>query len=356
MNNDSISQYDYQLPSELIAQFPTEQRDASRLLVLHRETKTIEHRQFTDFPEYLNAGDLLVMNNTRVVPAKLSGVRTATGGKWEGLFLREETGPLWRLIGQTRGKLQPGETITLHPPRSITTPTPNSTSELIVTLIERDGSEWLARPESPRSTLELLSEFGSMPLPPYMQREAELTDWERYQTIYAEQPGAVAAPTAGLHFTPDIMQQCRAKNVNTALVTLHVGMGTFRPVSVDRLSEHEMHSEWCELPDATAQAIQQTQQNNGRIIAIGTTTVRTLESMSVNGTLTPGQAETNLFIRPPYSFQTIDAMVTNFHLPKSTLLVLVSTFADRDFILQAYEEAIREQYRFFSYGDAMLIL
>lgn len=365
MSSESlISHYDYELPPELIAQFPAEERDASRLLVVDRTSQTISHHQFRDLPGLLARGDLLVMNNTRVVPARLFGIRAATGGKWEGLFLKEESAGRWRIIGKTRGTLKPGERIALVPAEETGnhTPPPETAppQQPVALVLEEklDGGEWIVRPDTDRPTVPVLEQFGTLPLPHYMQRDTAKTDWERYQTTYAERPGAVAAPTAGLHFTPEILSECKNRQIETARVTLHVGLGTFRPVSVDRLEDHKMHHEWCELPASTVQAIEQTRQRDGRVVAVGTTSVRTLESVALQheGTLTEWSGSTDLFIRPPFPFQVVDAMITNFHLPKSTLLVLVSTFAGRDLILKAYQEAIRERYRFFSYGDAMLIL
>lgn len=348
---DLISAYDYDLPDELIATVPAARRDQSRLLVVDREAETIAHHQFSDLPSLLRPHDLLVMNNTRVVPAKLNGRRVSTGGKWEGLYLRDDEHGSWRIIGKTRGKLLPGEEIVLQSANS------GSNAELRLKLIEKGtGGEWIVKPQSNESTIELLQQFGTMPLPHYMQREAEQADFDRYQTTYAERPGAVAAPTAGLHFTPEVFEECQRRGIERSMVTLHVGLGTFRPVKVDRLDEHEMHYEWCELPVETATQIQATQREGGRIVAVGTTSVRTLEAAAACGALQPWQGETNLFIRPPYQFQVVDALLTNFHLPKSTLLVLVSTFANRELILRAYAEAIAQRYRFFSYGDAMLIL
>ena len=348
---DLISAYDYDLPEELIATVPAARRDQSRLLVVDRATESIAHHQFSDLPRLLRPHDLLIMNNTRVVPAKLNGQRVSTGGKWEGLYLRDDEHGSWRIIGKTRGKLLPGEEIVLYSVNS------GSDAGLRLKLVEKGGGgEWIVQPQSNASTIELLQQFGTMPLPHYMQREAEQADFERYQTTYAERPGAVAAPTAGLHFTPEVFEECRRQGIERSMVTLHVGLGTFRPVKVERLDEHEMHSEWCELPVETAKRIQATQREGGRIVAVGTTSVRTLEAAAACGELRSWQGETNLFIRPPYQFQVVDALLTNFHLPKSTLLVLVSTFANRELILKAYAEAIAQRYRFFSYGDAMLIL
>jgi S-adenosylmethionine:tRNA ribosyltransferase-isomerase len=394
--DDRIELYDYTLPEELIAQVPADRRDASRLMVVERDSRQVRHHQFVEFPELLAPGDLLVMNDTRVLPARLIGFRTATGGKWEGLFLREEPEGRWRIIGQTRGRLQPGESITLLPAdpsrddHSKAASSVDGTSPELLLVLERQADEgaWIVRPQSsqPQSdpirtpVLDLLERFGTMPLPHYMHRDARPEDWERYQTTYAARPGAVAAPTAGLHFTPEILERCRERGIATARVTLHVGLGTFRPISVSRLSEHRMHHEWCELPAETVEAIRETKAHGGRVIAVGTTTVRTLEaavrqsaasggrespartSNDVRiGGLTPPRSpapwrgETDLFIKPPFEFQVVDAMLTNFHLPQSTLLVLVATFAGRERILRAYAEAIEQRYRFYSYGDAMLI-
>ena len=371
----AISSYDYTLPPELIAAAPLAERDASRLLVVNRAEQSITHASFRDLPNYLRAGDLLVVNETRVVPAKLRGVRAATGGKWEGLFLGIEGATHWRLIGQTRGKLRPGEQLSLYPADD-----PDSPERLRLILRERrDEGEWLVEPipsgssfsETGRSfaeqkathpdpwllTQQLLDRFGTVPLPPYIERTAASPeDRERYQTTFARNPGAIAAPTAGLHFTPEIFAACLQRGVEVAPLTLHVGIGTFRPVSVEKLDDHIMHFEYAELPAPTVEAIHRTRERGGRVIAIGTTAVRTLESVVHTGPLRAWSGETNLFIRPPYKFQAVDALVTNFHLPKSTLLVLVSALAGRDLILEAYRQAIAERYRFFSYGDAMLIV
>ena len=370
-DSGAISSYDYALPSELIAAVPLAARDASRLLVVNRAERSITHTTFRDLPSYLRAGDLLVVNETRVVPAKLRGVRAATGGKWEGLFLGIEGATHWRLIGQTRGKLKPGEELSLYPADS-----PDSPERLRLILREpRDNGEWLVEPvpsvifrsakERPvvaheatnADPWQLLDQFGTVPLPPYIERTAASPeDRERYQTTYARNPGAIAAPTAGLHFTPEIFEACRTRGVEVAPLTLHVGIGTFRPVATERLDDHVMHFEYAELPASTVEAILHTRQRGGRVIAVGTTAVRTLESVAHTGPLRPWSGETNLFIRPPYEFQVVNALVTNFHLPKSTLLVLVSALAGRALILEAYRQAIAERYRFFSYGDAMLIV
>ncbi len=367
----AISSYDYDLPPELIAAAPLAARDASRLLVVNREERSITHATFRDLPTYLLSGDLLVVNETRVVPAKLRGVRASTGGKWEGLFLGMEGATHWRLIGQTRGKLRSGEELALYPADS-----PDSPERLRLVLREqRDNGEWLVEPvpcgpcfsaparpvTEQQATLadpwQLLNQFGTVPLPPYIERiAASPEDRERYQTTFARNPGAIAAPTAGLHFTPEIFAACQQRGVEVAPLTLHVGIGTFRPVATQRLDDHVMHFEYAELPAPTVEAIHRTRQRGGRGIAVGTTAVRTLESVAHTGPLRAWSGETNLFIRPPYQFQVVDTLVTNFHLPKSTLLVLVSALAGRDLILEAYRQAIAERYRFFSYGDAMLIV
>ncbi len=350
---DSLDTYSYELPEELIAKEPPERRDGARLMVLDREQKTIEHRTIRDLPDLLRSGDRLVLNDTRVVPARIVGERSATGGKWEGLFLRKLGVGDWEIIGQTRGRLTPGESITL---KSIHRPA--ESSPLTVKLVQRgNDGVWIARPESELDAFELLDRYGTVPLPPYMQRKvADDSDWSRYQTTFAQTPGSVAAPTAGLHFTPELLAECASRGITNSRVTLHVGIGTFRPVTVDKLSDHDMHSEWCVLPETTAAELTQTRESGGRVVGVGTTSVRTLESVAARGPLAAWQGETNLFIRPPYEFRAIDCLLTNFHLPKSTLFVLVCALAGTDFVHEAYREAITERYRFFSYGDAMLIL
>ena len=349
--SDLLSDYDYVLPDELIARQPAARRDEARLMVVDRRSGTIEHTVIRDLPRFLRRDDCLVLNDTRVIPARLQGVRTATGGRWEGLFLETRPNGAWLLMGQTRGKLQPGEQVTLRPFQG-------ESGEYTLTLWERDEDGlWTARPGDDRSALDVLEQFGTVPLPPYIERERpDRADVERYQTVYARTAGSVAAPTAGLHFTPELFAACEARGITRATVTLHVGIGTFRPISVERLDEHRMHSEWCELSAATATKLNGVQGGGGRIVAVGTTSVRTLESAAGSGTIQPWSGPTQLFIRPPYRFQAVDVLLTNFHLPKSTLLVLVSTFAGRELIRRAYAEAIAGRYRFFSYGDAMLIV
>ncbi len=350
---DRVSDYDYELPPELIASVPAPRRDDARLLVVHRESGRLEHRSVRDLPELLHPGDALVLNDTRVLPARIFGERSQTGGKWEGLFLKTDPNGNWILLGQTKGKPQPGESVDVHKAHA-----PQDPERLRLTLLTRDEEGiWTARPESAETHVALLERFGTMPLPPYLHKPlAGPEDFSRYQTTYAAQPGSVAAPTAGLHFTPELLQRCRDAGVSRERVTLHVGLGTFRPMSVEHLSQHAMHSEWCELAPETAERLRRVKGAGGRIVAVGTTSVRTLESAAAAGDLQPFCGETRLFIRPPYQFRAVDALLTNFHLPRSTLLVLVSALAGRELIRDAYAAAIRERYRFYSYGDAMLIL
>ncbi|MGQ0633654.1 MAG: tRNA preQ1(34) S-adenosylmethionine ribosyltransferase-isomerase QueA [Planctomycetaceae bacterium] len=351
--SDKLSDYDYELPAELIAQTPAERRDEARLLVVCRATGAQTHRRIADLPELLRPGDLLVLNDSRVIRARLLGQRSATGGRWEGLFLNASADGTWRLLCQTRGRLRSGETITVHPGFAET-----CAKRLILELQNCDAEGiWSAKPREQIDPFAALEEFGTLPLPPYIARDiVRDEDFSRYQTLFADRPGSVAAPTAGLHFTPELFERCAARGIRRAFVTLHVGIGTFRPVTAARLSEHRMHAEWCEVSAEIADAIRETQKGGGRVVAVGTTTTRTLESAATKGESGRFDGATDLFIRPPYQFQAIDALLTNFHLPRSTLLALVSAFAGRETIRRAYSAAIRERYRFYSYGDAMLIL
>ncbi|MBS0261419.1 MAG: tRNA preQ1(34) S-adenosylmethionine ribosyltransferase-isomerase QueA [Planctomycetes bacterium] len=351
---DELAAYDYELPEEQIARFPAARRDEARLLVVDRQRQTIEHRLVRDLPELLRAGDCLALNDTRVVRARLYGVRAATGGKWEGLFLNQTEAGHWRLLGQCRGRLQPGELIEIRPAL-----VPESAERLKLRLIEKEEDDgiWQAEPIQPIDVWDGLEQFGTVPLPPYMHRDqADAQDFERYQTVYARHLGSVAAPTAGLHFTPELLDRCAARGVDRAFVTLHVGIGTFRPIAVEKLDQHLMHSEWCDVPAETVARLAFAQARGGRRIAVGTTTTRALESAAQSGRLESWRGPTTLFIRPPYEFRAIDGLLTNFHLPRSTLLVLVSTFAGHELIREAYATAVREGYRFYSYGDAMLIV
>jgi len=345
-----INQYDYDVPRELIAQRPLAQRSDARLLVVRRDRGSLEHSHVRDLPKFLEPGDCLVLNDTRVIPARLVGYRTNTGGRWTGLYLETDDSGNWKLISKTRGKLSPGETITLEDRSG------RAFCRLMLVTKLEDGA-WAARPESDEPTLKLLENVGRVPLPPYI-RDGEMTDADRqrYQTVYADEPGAVAAPTAGLHLTDDLLERLTSDGIDVCRITLHVGLGTFRPVSTERLADHRMHSEWGRIDAETVDHLVRRRAAGGRIVAVGTTAVRTLETAAASGELHAWEGETDLFIRPPYRFKAVDALMTNFHWPKSTLLVLVKTLGGDKLIERAYEEAIREDYRLFSYGDAMLIL
>lgn len=345
-----LDQYDYDLPSELIAQYPLPNRSDARLLVVDRQQGKLAHHHVRDLPELLAPGDCLVLNESRVVPARLTGQRAATGGRWEGLFLAASPEGAWRLLGKTRGKLAAGEVIQLHD-------LAGRDDARLVLLQKQPGGVWIARPDPPQDPLTLLERIGRVPLPQYIRDGVMVdSDRQRYQTVYARVPGSAAAPTAGLHLTERLLEEAAARDVASCRVTLHVGLDTFRPIGTDSLDEHEMHSEWCELNDEALAALQACRRRGGRIVAIGTTSVRVLETAAREGTLQSWSGETNLFIRPPYQFRAVDALLTNFHLPRSTLLVLVRTFGGDELMRRAYDEAIRERYRFYSYGDAMLIL
>ncbi|HMP16698.1 MAG TPA: tRNA preQ1(34) S-adenosylmethionine ribosyltransferase-isomerase QueA [Gemmatales bacterium] len=344
-----ISEFDYELPPELIAQEPCSEREAARLLVVERATGSLSHHQVRDLPELLQPQDLLIFNNTRVIPARIYGQRAKTGGQWEGLFLERHPNGAWELLGQTRGYLQEGEWLNLLDRQEQPSP---YRLQVLGRTVDR---HLLVRPEPEMEPVELLEAIGHVPLPPYIRRGVENeSDRHRYQTVYAQTPGSIAAPTAGLHFTPALLQRLRENQVEQAFVTLHVGIGTFAPVQVSNLHEHTMHQEWCQLPPETAEALNNCKN---RRIAVGTTTVRTLESAPwLDGRIQPWTGHTSLFIKPGHAFRAMDGLLTNFHLPKSTLLVLISALAGRDLIREAYSVAVKERYRFFSYGDAMLIL
>ncbi len=337
--------FDYELPPCLIASAPAAERDQSRLLVVDRAAKSLRHLRFVDLPELLQAGDLLVLNDTRVLPARLYGRRANTGGKWEGLFLRESSPAIWELMCQTRGWLTPGEQIIVEG------------GEFFLEVVANAGpGRWLMRPKSPGSPSELLDRYGHVPLPPYIRGgKDEAEDRERYQTVYAERPGAVAAPTAGLHFTPGLLERLQRLGVLTAFVTLHVGLGTFQPVKTADPADHVMHREEGELPETTIQAMAACRAHGGRVVVVGTTSVRVLETAALE-TGGAWSGMTDLYIRPPFRFQNVDALVTNFHLPRSTLLLLVQAFTGTELLRHAYEEAIRCEYRFYSYGDAMVVI
>jgi S-adenosylmethionine:tRNA ribosyltransferase-isomerase len=336
----------YDLPPQLIAQEPCIPRDESRLLVVRRAEASLSHHRFYELPNLLSPGDLLVLNDTQVVPARLLGRRARTGGKWEGLFLREAPGGNWEMLTKSGGRLLPGEEIEVEP------------GPLRLHLVEKTPlGHWLAQPCEPGPALTLLQRYGRVPLPPYIRKgQAAEQDSERYQTVYARRVGAVAAPTAGLHFTPAVFDALEQRGIEQTFVTLHVGPGTFQPVKADDVTQHAMHSEWGEVPESAAAALATCREQGGRIVAVGTTSVRLLETVAASGPLRPWAGETDLFIYPPYRFGAVDVLLTNFHLPRSTLLLLAAAFAGVDLLRQAYNTAIKEGYRFYSYGDAMLIL
>ncbi len=369
-----VSDFDYILPQELIAQTPIEPRDASRLLVLNRSTGTIEHQHFHDLGAYLRPGDLLIANQSRVLPARLLGRRAETGGAVEVLLLAErpELGPdHWETLVRPGRRLREGSRIIFGDENGM------KHAALCAEILQRTEAEgrivrfWVGDAESPAaaqghdelcphiSVRELIEQVGRMPLPPYIHET--LADPERYQTVYARITGSAAAPTAGLHFTPHLLEQLRSRGVHIGFVTLHVGLDTFRPIESQDIREHKMHSEAIDLDAPTAELINETRRAGGRVIAVGTTAVRVLESVAGfykerKGRIEPYHGATRLFITPGYRFQVVDAMITNFHLPRSTLLLLVSAFAGKALIEKAYQEAIGERYRFYSFGDAMLIL
>ena len=332
----------FDLPEELIAQTPLERRDASRLLLLDHETGEITHKHFFDLPDYLNPGDCLVLNDSRVLPARLMGNRL-TGGAVEVVLLRDLGEGKWECLTRPGRKTKPGTDLTFGEGLLRATVTDALDDGNKVLQFHYDGI-----------FLEILDQLGKMPLPPYIK--AELQDRERYQTVYSREIGSAAAPTAGLHFTEELLERIRAKGVKVCFVTLHVGLGTFRPVKEENILDHVMHSEYCMIPEETASIINETKAAGGRVIAVGTTSCRTLESFTEpNGTVLAKGGWTDIFIYPGYSFKCIDALVTNFHLPESTLIMLVSALAGREHILHAYETAVHERYRFFSFGDAMFI-
>ncbi len=350
--------FDFLLPPELIAQQPAPKRDQSRLLVLYREDGKVEHRKFPDLLEFLRAGDVLILNNSRVIPARLRGANAKSGGKFEMLLLEENAPNDWWAMLRPGKNARIGTQIVLHdaggqPTKLFAT----------VTEVNGEGHRRLKFSGTPDISLELES-LGEIPLPPYIERKHQLPDYkERYQTVFAQPAGSVAAPTAGLHFTPELLAEIRSRGVKICFVTLHVGLGTFAPVKAETLAEHKMHAERFEVGEETVHAVNEAKKSVHRVIAVGTTSVRVLESVAARnaGKLNVYNGKTNIFIFPPFRFQIVDALLTNFHLPCSTLLMLVSAFAapgemrGREMVLSAYAEAVRERYRFFSYGDAMLV-
>ena len=336
------SDFWYHLPEELIAQTPLEQRDASRLLVLDRHNGSVSHKHFYDILDYLNPGDCLVMNDSRVLPARLLGNRP-TGGAVELLLLKDLGDKKWECLAKPGRRLLAGQEVVF------------GEGKLTATVVEvkEDGNR-IVEFRYEGIFLEVLEQLGKMPLPPYIKEE--LQDRERYQTVYSRQTGSAAAPTAGLHFTNDLLDKIRQKGVNTAFITLHVGLGTFRPVKAETIDEHHMHAELCMINQETAELLNKTRNAGGRIICVGTTSCRTLESLvNDDGTFEEKSKWTEIFIYPGYQFKAMNGLITNFHLPESTLVMLVSAFAGRENVLSAYEEAVREKYRFFSFGDAMFI-
>lgn len=337
-----LSDFDYDLPSQLIAQHPSRQRDRSRMLVLNKESGKIEHRIFSQLPSYLRAGDLLVLNQTKVIPARLNGVKEKTGGKVELLLLNQMNGDEWKVLVRPGRRVRPGTKISIGGGRLRAQITDGGQDGYRLVRFTAEGDFW-----------QILQEVGEVPLPPYIKREPEPADRLRYQTVYARAEGAVAAPTAGLHFTEELLEKISSQEVKIGSLILHVGWGTFRPVKSELVSEHRMESEYYHIPLGICQEIAETKSNGRKVYAVGTTTVRALESWGQEGN--PREGWTSLFIYPPFDFRVVDGLITNFHLPRTTLLMLVSAFAGRERVLRAYAAAIREGYRFYSYGDAMLI-
>ena len=339
-----VTDFDYELPEELIAQTPLADRPASRLLVLDKETGEISHGHFRDIKDFLRPGDCLVLNDTKVIPARLYGEREDTGAPVEFLLLEQKNEDVWDVILKPGKKCKPGHVISFG----------GGKLKAEILEVTEEGNR-LVRFLYDGIFQEILSELGEMPLPPYIHEK--LTDRDRYQTVYAKHDGSAAAPTAGLHFNEELLQQLKAQGINLAFVTLHVGLGTFRPVKAEKVSEHVMHEEFYHLTEEAAETINQTKKKGGRVICVGTTSTRVIESIAdENGTVSPKSGYTNIFIYPGYQFKCLDGLITNFHLPKSTLIMLVSALAGREHVLNAYKEAVQKEYRFFSFGDAMFIV
>ena len=348
--------FDYDLPPELVAQEPLQNRVDARLMLVDRARGTIDHAHVRDLPDFIRRGDRVVLNDTKVVPAQLRGKRIETGGQWQGLFLGSTPEGDWKLVCKTRGHLKEPEAVALLDREG------RVAAKLW--MIERlDDGQWRARLDEPQETLPLLERIGRVPLPPYIRGGNMVdSDVERYQTTFARRPGAVAAPTAGLHFTPDLLRSIGQRGADVSAVTLHVGMGTFRPIAVEDPADHPMHAEWAEVSAAAAREITAARAQGGRIVNVGTTVVRTLETVAAQqkaagapDLLAAWQGESRLYIRPPYEFLATDGLLTNFHFPRTTLLLLVQAFGGVELIREAYAKAIEQQYRFYSYGDAMLI-
>ena len=346
-----INDFDYELPQELIAQTPAEKRDCSRLMVVHRDSGNVEHKHFYDIIDYLKEGDCLVLNNSKVLPARLYGVKEGTGANIEFLLIKRIEGDTWETMVRPGKRLKPGDAVSF------------SNDKLFRAVVKDYGEDGtrIVEFEYEGIFLERLEELGKMPLPPYIERDNNSEDKDRYQTVYAKNEGSVAAPTAGLHFTPELLEKAKAKGVKLAYVTLHVGIGTFRPVKVENIEEHHMHFEEYFIDEETAEIINETVKAGGRIVSVGTTSTRTVESATYfdeecgKYLVKSGHGSTGIFIYPGYEFKIIGALITNFHLPKSTLLMLISALYNREDILRVYRIAVEEKYRFFSYGDAMFI-
>lgn len=339
-----VTDFSFELPDELIARYPMTQRDDSRLLVLERQQQTLTETGFKQITDWLQPDDLLVVNDTRVIPARLFGTKE-TGGRVELFLVEPQPAACWRCLLRASKACKPGQKIVLA-------------QGVIAQVVDRLGEQdWLVRFHGTDDFDGWLQQIGQMPIPPYLNRAPEELDRERYQTVYAAESGAVAAPTAGLHFTPQLLDRIKQKGIQLAAVTLHVGLGTFQPVRVERVQDHIIHRERYCIPPETAAAVAATKQRGGRVIAVGTTACRTLEyAAGITGQVLPGKGEADIFIYPGYRFKVVDALITNFHLPESTLLMLVSAFAGQKFVLDAYRRAVQEKYRFYSYGDAMLIV
>ncbi len=342
-----INDFDYNLPPGLIAQYPSAKREDSRLMVIHRSDGSIEHKHFYDITDYLKKGDCLVMNNSKVLPARLKGEKESSGSEAEFLLIKRRQGDTWETMVRPGRRLKPGDNV-------VFSGDPLLTAKIVD---YGEGGTRIVEFEYQGDFLEVLEKVGKVPLPPYIQRENVESDRERYQTVYCRDEGSVAAPTAGLHFTGDILRKAQDMGVSLAYLTLHVGIGTFRPVKCENIEDHTMHFEEYIIGEETAEIINKTKSSGGRVISVGTTSTRTLESAAdPTGLIKAGSGSTGIFIYPGYSFRVVDCQITNFHLPKSTLLMLISAFYDREKVLKAYETAVKESYRFFSYGDAMLLI
>ena len=340
-----VSDFDYELPQELIAQEPAQIRDSCKLMILHRGDHSIEHKVFSDIIDYLKPGDCLVLNDSKVIPARLFGIKESTGVNVEFLLSKRIEGNTWETLVRPGRRIKPGDTVVFG----------NGKLKASVKAYSDEGTR-IVEFSCAVDFMEVLDELGRMPLPPYIERESKAEDKDNYQTVYAREEGSVAAPTAGFHFTPELLDKIREKGIKTEFVTLHVGIGTFRPVKVETVEDHHMHFEHYSVSEETAKVINDTKAAGGRVICVGTTACRTLESAAdENGIVHPGSDDTGIFIYPGYKFKAVDCLITNFHLPKSTLLMLVSALYNREDILKAYNEAVERKYRFFSYGDAMFI-